>query len=244
MSAHAPFLTAEWRNLILLNYRIEPAVLEPYIPLGTELDCWDGQAIISLVGFMFLKTHIAGVAIPFHTNFEEVNLRFYARHKTGSDWLRGVVFVREIVPRFAIAAVADLLYGEKYTALPMRHTLASARKTLCAGDRIEYAWKLPGKWNHLGVRITGEPQYAQPGSQEEFITEHYWGYAAQRSGAAMKYGVEHPSWRLWQVSETSVDCDVERMYGSRFVESLKAGPVSAFLAEGSHVAVYTGSRLT
>jgi len=240
----APLLTAEWRNLILLNYRIEPDLLAPYIPPGTELDCWNEQAYISLVGFMFLNTRVAGIAIPFHTNFEEVNLRFYVRRKTGDTWQRGVVFIMEFVPRFAIAAVADLLYGEKYSSLPMRHSGVTTGQIPCQGDRLEYGWKLHGKWNHLGVRISGSPQYALPGSEEEFITEHYWGYSEQRSGASLEYRVEHPSWRLWQVSESSLECDVERIYGPHFVISLKAAPASAFLAEGSHVAVYPGRRIT
>jgi hypothetical protein len=244
MSKTAPFLTAEWRNLILLNYCIDPALLEPLIPPGTELDRWNGQAYLSLVGFMFLHTRVAGITVPFHTDFEEVNLRFYVRRKTGNTWQRGVVFVKEIVPRFAIAAVADLIYGEKYIALPMRHKVEKVERTLCEGDRLEYAWKLRGKWNHLGVRITGSPQFALPGSEEEFITEHYWGYTSQRTGATSEYRVDHPSWQLWPVSESSLDCDVSLLYGSRFADSLKGNPASAFLAEGSYVAVYPGSRLS
>jgi uncharacterized protein YqjF (DUF2071 family) len=244
MSKSSPFLTAEWRNLILLNYHIEPALLQPLVPPGTELDLWNDQVYISLVGFMFLHTRVAGLAIPFHTDFEEVNLRFYVRRKTGMNWQRGVVFVKEIVPRFSIAAVADLIYGEKYSSLPMRHTLKAAGQTLCEHDQVEYSWKLHGKWNHLGVQITDSPQYALPGSEQEFITEHYWGYTAQHTGATMEYRVEHPSWRLWPVSETFLDCDASLLYGPRFANSLVGKPASAFLAEGSYVAVYPGSPLS
>jgi uncharacterized protein len=208
------------------------------------LDRWNGQVFVSLVGFMFLHTRVMGIAIPFHTDFEEVNLRFYVRRKNGDTWQRGVVFVKEIVPSFTIATVADLIYGEKYIALPMRHKVEKVEHALCDGDRLEYAWKLHGKWNNVGVHISGSPQFALPGSEEEFITEHYWGYTAQHTGATLEYRVDHPSWQLWPVSESSLDCDVSLLYGSRFANSLKGVPASAFLAEGSSVAVYPGSRIS
>jgi len=33
-----PFLTAEWRKLAFANYPVDPAVLQPCLPFGTELD--------------------------------------------------------------------------------------------------------------------------------------------------------------------------------------------------------------
>ena len=77
------FLTAEWRALVVLNYVVEPTVLAPYLARGVELDLWEGEALISLVGFLFLETRLFGVGIPFHRNFEEVNLRFYVRRRAG-----------------------------------------------------------------------------------------------------------------------------------------------------------------
>ncbi len=75
----APFLTAEWRHLAMLNYEIDPVILRPFVPSGTELDSWNGKTYVSIVGFLFLKTRVRGLAIPFHQNFEEINLRFYVR---------------------------------------------------------------------------------------------------------------------------------------------------------------------
>jgi uncharacterized protein YqjF (DUF2071 family) len=75
------FLTAEWKHLAMLNYEIEPSVLMPYVPRGTELDLWNGKNLISVVGFMFLNTRVFGIPIPFHRDFEEVNLRIYVRCK-------------------------------------------------------------------------------------------------------------------------------------------------------------------
>lgn len=242
MAQTRPFLTAEWRYLAMLNYEIEPVVLAPYVPPGVELDFWNGRTYVSMVGFLFLDTRVRGIAFPFHRDFTEVNLRFYVRRHSPQGWRRGVVFVKEIVPRWAIAALANWFYGEKYVALRMQHAMELASGHLPEGGLVEYAWRFSGEWNRLGVRITGEPRPAAPGSEAEFITEHYWGYAA-RPGGTVEYRVEHPSWRLWQVGEAYLDCDAARLYGPQFAECLQSPPTSAFLAEGSEVAVYPGGTI-
>lgn len=224
------FLTAEWRYLAILNYGIDPRALLRYVPKGTELDSFDGVTYVSMVGFLFLDTKVLGVPIPFHRDFEEVNLRFYVRRKVDGGWRRGVVFVKEIVPKFAIAAVARGLYGEKYVSMPMRHDTSYGT--------IRYGWKLDGNWNELWVRPYGEPSIPQPGSVEEFITEHYWGYAE-----SVEYRVDHPQWRVWQSDESGLRIDAAELYGDEFVEPLSTPPKSAFLAEGSAVTVYQGSKL-
>ena len=157
------------------------------------------------------------------------------RHKAGEEWRRGVVFIKEIVPRWAIAWVARTLYNENYVSLPMRHHVA--------GDEFRYSWHFNGKSNHLGVLRGGEPLPAEPGSEEEFITEHYWGYTAQADGSSLEYRVEHVSWRVWQTTDTNVDVWAADLYGPEFVEPLARRPSSAFLAEGSPVTVYQGRRL-
>jgi hypothetical protein len=234
-----PFLTAEWRWLAMLNYRIDPALLRPFVPRGAELDSWNDRTLVSMVGFLFLNTKVRGVPIPFHRDFEEVNLRFYVRRKVADGWRRGVVFIKEIVPRLAIAAAARLAYNEQYVALPMRHEVRNSEGRIAAG----YRWRFQNRWHSLGAVTSGPPQPIASGSQEEFITEHYWGYASRRNGGTLEYQVEHPRWRVWAVSESNLDCDVAALYGHQFVQSLAASPSSAFLAEGSPVAVHQGVPL-
>jgi len=216
----------------MLNYAVDPAVLQPFVPSGTELDAFGGTTYVSVVGFQFLATRVFGIGFPFHRNFEEVNLRFYVRRKAGVEWRRGVVFIREIVPRPLIAAIARAVYGEPYSALPMRHKV----DVTDAKIRVEYAWRRGGQWESLSVSGQGEPREIQPGSEEEFITEHYWGYTDRR-GACSEYQVEHPRWRVWRGIESHLDADIAGLYGERFVESLSQQPISAFIAEGSPVTV-------
>lgn len=221
----------------MLNYEIEPAVLRSFIPAGTELDSWQGRTYISVVGFQFLQTRVWGLPLPFHRNFEEVNLRFYVRRKAADGWRRGVVFVKELVPRGAIAFVARAFYNEPYVALPMSHQIEATDGIV---RLARYAWRFNGREQALKLVTRSLAQTIAAGSEAEFITEHYWGYNTQRTGATLEYQVEHPRWRVYEAAEASLDCDVSLLYGRQFVSCLEAKPVSAFLAEGSAVTVYQG----
>jgi len=229
------FLTAEWQSLLMVNYAIDPAVLRPLIPRGVELDLWQGQALVSMVGFLFLQTRVLGVPIPFHRNFEEVNLRFYVRRETPEGWRRGVTFVREIVPRRAIAVLARALYNEPYVACPMRHQITSST--------CEYGWHFAGGWNSLSAEFHGEPVLLGEGRAEEFIFEHYWGYTRLRDGSTAEYQVEHPRWRAWTAENPRLEGEMAALYGAEFAQVLGRAPVSAFLAEGSEISVRRGAGM-
>ena len=236
-----PFLTAEWRNLIVLNYLVEPGLLEPFVPAGTELDSWGGQTFVSLVGFLFADTRVLGFSIPGHRTFEEVNLRFYVR-RVVSDGppRRAVVFVRELVPRGAIAAVARWVYNEPYLAVPMNHHRALTTGT---GGTVEYVWHHAGARFALGAKVTGPARPLQPNSEAEFITEHYWGYTRQRDGGTLEYQVEHPRWEIWDAEESYFRGPGSQLYGPAFGAILAGPPLSAYVAVGSEVAVHAGRRI-
>jgi uncharacterized protein len=238
-----PFLTAEWRYLALLNYDIDPGVLQPLVPADTELDDWRGRTFVSVVGFLFLNTRVLGIPIPFHRNFEEVNLRFYVRRRAPEGWRRAVVFVRELVPRAAIAFTARTVYGERYVAVPMTHAIEFANGNDGPPIRVTYAWRFNGRENRIALRVRGDARALEPGSQEEFIAEHYWGYTRGRDGATREYRVEHPPWRVWTGADARLDCDVAGLYGSQFVDCLRSTPASVYLADGSPVTVFSGLRL-
>lgn len=239
----SPFLTAEWRYLVMLNYEIDPALLSSLVPKGTELDTWNGTTFASIVGFLFLDTRVLGVAIPLHRDFEEINLRFYVRRGAADGWRRGVVFVKEIVPRSAIALTARWLYNENYVALPTGNEIRRASNNPSNIESVKYHWNFHGKTDSIALATRGEPSHFVEGSQEEFITQHYWGYSAQRNGGTVEYRVDHPPWRLWQAADCRFDCNVEALYGKSFAPALSRPPLSAFLAEGSQVTVYKGRRV-
>jgi uncharacterized protein len=228
------FLTAEWRKLIMANYSIDPAILQQYLPTLTELDFWNGKCYVSLVGFLFKNVKVKGIKIPFHVNFPEVNLRFYVRYKENEEWKRGVVFISEIVPKPAIAFVANNIYKEHYLSLPMRYSWKNEKEDLL----VSYEWKKNKKWNSIAVIVDSTAIALQAGSEEEFITEHFWGYSAISANQTNEYHVEHPRWDIYPVKEYTMDCDFGNLYGEAFQYLAGRKPDSVFMAEGSEIAVF------
>jgi len=234
------FLTAEWRQLVMVNFTVDPSIVEPRVPAGTTLDSWNGKTILSVVGFRFGDTRVMGMPIPLHRDFDEVNFRFYVRREHPDGVRRGVVFIKELVPRYAIAAVARYLYNENYVTVRMAHTL---RADADGSRELSYRWRHKGTWSDVGLRIRGEPAIPDDGSEEAFVTEHYWGYVTQRDGSTVEYQVEHPRWRVWRALDAHLSCDAADFYGREFASSLSAQPTSAFLADGSAVVVHRGRTI-
>lgn len=245
MLSKFPFLTADWRYLLMLNYEVPAEVLAPYLPACTTLDLWEGKALVSVIGFLFRKTRVLGIPVPFHRNFEEVNLRFYVRREMGEgqEDRRGVVFIKELVPKRMVARLANLLYGEHYQATPMRHTIEQKDGRLRPNGLVEYGWRWRGRLQRLGGLASGNPIALETGSEAAFVIEHYWGYTKRGERTTGEYRVAHPRWQIWQVDQPYLLCDVRSVYGSDFEPYLRNRPRSAFLADGSGVAVYPGGLL-
>jgi uncharacterized protein len=229
------FLTAEWRDLIMANYEVGPTLLTGRLPTGTELDLYDGKCFVSLVGFMFLNTRVLGMPVPFHVNFEEVNLRFYVTYDAADGVRRGVVFIKEIVPRFAIATIARVLYGEPYEAWGMAHVRD--------GKQVKYEWSRGDRRNSLGVAVGESLGPPTNGSHGEFIIEHYWGYTRRSGVRTDQYKVEHPKWELFKAEEPRIDVDFGGTYGPEYAFLNGSKPFSVLLAKGSPISVYKGARL-
>lgn len=231
------FLTGAWRWLVMLNFEVDPKTLANRVPRGCLLDDHQGRYFVSLVGFLFYETRVLGIPIPWHRTFEEVNLRFYVRREVNDEIRRGVVFIREIVPRLAIAAVARWAYNEPYIALPMRHTLKPPAGDLAPPSAINYQWLWQRKWNEMHFAPQGEGAIPVSGSHEEFITEHYYGYTRQSNGSTIEYRVEHPIWRQWSSLDYHFQVDVASLYGEEFAPFVRGKAFSALLAEGSPIIV-------
>ncbi len=227
------FLKAEWRKLAMANYAIDPDILKKYVPAKTELDLWNDTCYVSLIGFMFLNTKMLGFKIPFHINFEEVNLRFYVRYKDGTQWKRGVVFVKEIVPKHAITWVANTLYKEHYDTMRMKHTWTETDDS----RTFEYNWRCKNQWQTFKVTTEKDLVPITEGSEAEFITEHYWGYSRKNDHKTVEYEVTHPKWQQYLVKDCAVDVDFGLVYGLDFEFLNDLQPQSVFLAEGSEITV-------
>ncbi|MGM9475901.1 YqjF family protein [Pedobacter sp. GSP4] len=231
------FLTAAWRKLALAQYAVDKEILLKYLPPHTELDSWQGKYYVSLVGFLFQDVKLLGFNIPYHTTFEEVNLRFYVRFNDAGTWKRGVVFIKEIVPKPAITLVANTIYKENYQTLPMNHVWIEQEHQL----EVAYFWKNNG-WNKFSVSAAPKTTEILAGSEEEFITEHYWGYTKIDDNRTSEYGVEHPRWEVYPVKDYQIEVDFGLNYGQEFAFLSNAKPDSVMLAEGSPIRVLKGKR--
>jgi len=224
---------AEWKKLAIANYSVDPKILLPYLPYKTELDVWNNIHYVSLVGFRFINTKLRGIPIPFHRNFEEVNLRFYVRYKEASGWRRGVTFIREIVPKRALSFIANTVYKEKYVTMPTRHEWEITQELI----KVTYSWKCCNAWNSFSLTADPNPLEILPNSEEEFITEHYWGYTPINDMRCSEYGVEHPRWKTYNVRQYRIDVDFGKVYHPNLSFLTFQKPDSVMLAEGSEVVV-------
>jgi uncharacterized protein len=234
------FLTAHWRHLVFLNYEADHQLVQRYVPHGTELDLLDGRALVSIVAFRFLDTRLLGVPVPLHRDFDEINLRAYVRRRVDGQWHRGVVFVRELVPRRAIAWTARLAYNEPYRAVPTRHRIACDARI---GGSFEYEWRQAGAWHRVAATAVGAPRPIDPESDIGFVTEHYLGYTPQRDGSTVEYRVAHDRWNVWSADTASLQVDVTAVYGAEWRDALNATPYSSFVCDGAPVAISFPSRL-
>lgn len=229
------FLTAKWHDLVMANYEVAPEILVDFLPNGVSLDFHEGKCFVSLVAFMFLDTRVLGVPVPFHINFEEANLRFYVKREISEETRRGVTFIKEIVPRFAIASVAKIFYGEPYEAWAMSHAKNE--------NELIYAWWKRDDSHSIKIEIGENLGVPAENSDGEFIIEHYWGYTKRGEDRTDEYKVKHPKWELFEVNYAEIDVDFGKLYGERFAFLSDTEPHSIFMAKGSEIAVYKGKKI-
>ena len=244
------FLTAQWRKLIMAQYEVDPALLQRRLSPGLELDFYHGRCFVSLIGFLFDRVRILGVPPPFHTQFEEINLRYYVRRPLPDGTARrGVVFIRELVPKPAIVLLARALYGEAYALARTSHHWSSQGSDARAVRHgrlpleVSYEWQHRGQWQRLGVRAANTHVPMAAGSLEEFITEHYWGYTPTRAGGTAEYAVEHPRWEVYPIQQHRVSCNFGSLYGSDFAALTQRSPDHLLLAEGAPVRIRWGGKI-
>jgi uncharacterized protein len=229
----AIFLEANWQNIIMANYAVPQTLLTPYLPKGVELDLYKGEAYISLVGFLFKNTKLFSIPIPYFGTFEEVNLRFYVIRKEDNTIKRGVVFISETVPYKIVAWLANKLYHESYTTVKTKHQWDFTKTTKV----IKYDWKVGENWNSIGVEAQLIASEMQTNTIEEFIFEHYYGYAKVNEHETEEYNLYHPSWKINKVVNHTITCNFKAMYGTHFELLNSISPQSVLLAEGSGVSV-------
>lgn len=229
------FLSAYWQNLINLTYRVNPKLLLPDLPRGLELDLLDGKTHVSLVAFEFIDTRVKGFKVPFHTNFAEINLRYYANYKGK----HGVVFLREYVPRYCIALVADKLYNEPYQAIAMNC------ETKMTAEALRVRHDLQKDRTRFSIEVSAAIRLVTPAetSLEHYFKEHEVGFGKDKSGNTLFYRVEHPVWEIYPVQDYKLNVDFGQLYGARWKFLSAQQPLCVLLAKGSAVKVFHPQKI-
>jgi uncharacterized protein len=223
-------LTAEWQNLLLFNYSVEPGVLQSYLPAGCELDLLNGQAHLSIVPLQFRNTKVLGMNWPGLSDFSQVNLRFYVRLKGEL----GVCFIKEHVPSRLISTAGWLLYNDPFefaqinTSVTLNEAFITARYHLTRGHHALTCH----------VRAHFKPFTPLPTSLEHHFKELKLGVGRNRLGQTFTYRVEHPAWRIYPIDDYGIEMDAAALYGRDFSFLSTATPSSVVFAEGSEAKVY------
>lgn len=223
-------IQAEWKKLLLYNYRVDPDILKPYLPYKTQLAQWDGACFISLVGFLFLKVRLAGIPIPLHTNFVEINLRFYVMREYGDEWRYGVVFLKEIVTLPMVALIANKIAREHYDVMLTKHQIQRTPDNLY----VHYGWKKK-EWNTMEINCEPSLIPIVENSPEDFFTAQHWGYSKVNVHKTYEYAVVHPKWKMYRTKDFSSSIDFAKVFGDPFGFLKEQEPHSVFLAEGSPI---------
>jgi uncharacterized protein YqjF (DUF2071 family) len=226
-------LAANWTNLVVATFETEEKLLKKYLPCKTEVNDWNGKYYMSLVGFMFSKPVIAGIPSPFYRSFEEINLRFYVKHKSKTEWKNGVVFIKEISPSKMIGLAAKLLYHESFISLPMKHIITMTDIKL----KTEYYWKISRQWNYLKLTTSLSPYEPENSSLESFIRNHYQGYTKNTETKTSKFEIEHRHWSIYPSLSFDMQLNTENIYGREFCEYFQQKPSTSFLMDGSRTKV-------
>lgn len=233
-----PFLTARMSRLLLLSYEIDPALLLPHLPAGTEVDFHARRAFVTLLGLHLGNPALYGLPLPFFRGYAQVNLRFYVRRRLAPNhWRRGVAFIRQIVPHRPVAWTAQWLFHEPVVRLDTEEISRSQGRDAVLS---EYGWRCAGQRHCLRALYPAQPVLPEPGSEEEFLLERYWGYSRRKNGGCLEYRFLHPPWRFAKAVEAEVSAGVGDFFGPPFAELFNGPPDSSFAADGSQVTLYRG----
>lgn len=233
-------LTCEWRKLAFANYIVPPELVEKHLPPYTKLDYYNGNCFVSLVGFQFKNVELTGIKVPFHTNFEEINLRFYVKRFDGLNWRKGTVFLSEIVGKTALSILANSIFHENYKTLPTRQEIEEKNTSLEVG----YFWEFHNEWQHFKVKSDAIPSPISKDSETEFIIHRLWGYGKHTENETNEYSISHPTWQTYKVEEYSIKVDFAKVYGPEFSMLTSAVPHSVILAEGSTVKAESRTKIS
>ncbi|MEZ4898968.1 MAG: DUF2071 domain-containing protein [Saprospiraceae bacterium] len=107
----------EWNRALFLHWQVDYELLRPLVPVALEIDCYAGTPWVSLVAFDMQNIRPRGIpAFPPISDFHEINIRTYVRHKDRT----GVYFLSIEGGKRVSCLIAKTLSGLPYRYADMQ----------------------------------------------------------------------------------------------------------------------------
>lgn len=233
-----PLYRAEWREIVVISFEIDPKILRSYVPPKTEIDSFEGATFVSLMARVCKNVKPYGWPIVFAKSVEQVQLRFYVKRQTAEGYRRGVCLIRDYVPSKKVSLFLNWMFKHRFNQVRIQRESKNFDKALPdAMPEVEYRWETGDVWNHVKVKARSEMRKQEKETKESFVLDHHFGYTV-REGKTYEFFVEYNPWALWDAKSGSFECDTEQVFGRHFVRALKQRPASVFLARGSEVIIH------
>lgn len=234
---------ASWHDMVVINFDIEPRIVEMHLPPGLEVDLYNDHSFISLVALKCRDTVIKGIRIPFHSNYAQLQLRCYVKRTDGDTTRRGTFFIKRFVPSRRVARLMSWWTGQKYQHMRIRTHVSGFQETdPNIMPEAQYECFVNGRWNKIKIKARSQRRKLRPESKDQFILDHQYAYYSDGKNT-FEYLVDHPPWLIWDAASGALDCDVEALFGKEFARPMKHRPSSVMLARGSDVTVYQSTKI-
>lgn len=222
----------DWRDVAFLHWRVDPAVVAPFMPAGTRPDTFDGDSFVALVPFEMRSASVFGApGVPYFGDFLETNVRMYSVDDNGRH---GVVFASAETSRLLIALIARAAVGVRYTWARQRATVSGAQRS----------WSTYRRWPQRGLRSdiaieVGQP-IGQPDELSVFLTAR-WGLHTRLAGRTWWMPNHHEPWTLHGATVTRLN---DGLVAGAGVEVNGAPDVAPLYSPGVHTVFGAPVRVT
>jgi uncharacterized protein len=210
-----------WTDLAFLHWPVDPDVVAPYLPRGTEPDVIDGVTYVGLIPF-HMRGAGAGRGHPteYLGDFLETNVRLYSVDATDRH---GVVFRSLEASRLATVLAARWGYRLPYVWSRMRVERY--------GD--VWTWSSVRRWPHRGLRTQIAIRVGAvvaPTPLDIWLTAR-WGLHHRVAGRTIWTPNEHEAWplRTAEVIELS-----DELVSAAGIEVSGLPPVPVRFSRGVH----------
>lgn len=225
-------LRMRWGDVLFQHWAVSPDAVRPLVPPDLEIDCFDGDAWVSVIAFVNRGLRPAGVPSAIGVRLPEINVRTYVRHKgTG-----GIYFFSLDADGVLPVLAARLTHHLPYYYARIDHERDGDHATIASSRRH------PGA-RHATYEATyaaaDNPRSAAADARDRFLCERYRFYTGGRDGSLRYTDVAH---QPWIVSSATVTVERDTMLEAIGLARPR-GPALSMVSAGVDVRVAPNRRV-